>query len=218
MGFPRIARAASLAILASGCQQLFGLDPPVERSDAAPDANPNAPACAILAPTTDTSVAYDASVRFMATAIDPQDGVLSGTSITWRSTLQLSPLGTGTEIMTLLPVGTNVVSCEATDSTNLNGIAVVTIQSQSPFPRITHPADGDTRPKDQPIPFTGNARDLEDGTLTGPSLVWTSSVDGTLGTGTNVSAPLSASTHEVTLSATDSEGNTFATSITLFVQ
>lgn len=81
---------------------------------------------------------------------------------------------------------------------------------------IQHPADGDMRTIGQAIPFDGSAIDVEDGVLMGPSLVWTSDLDGELGTGANIMAPLATEgLHEVTLSATDSDGNVGTASITL---
>ena len=212
-------RALSLAILVAGCRQLLGLDSPVVRPDGAGiDADPNAPVCTIVAPATGVQIAYDETVRLEAMAIDPQDGALPEEQITWHSDLEPAPLGTGTALITQLPVGSNTVSCVVTDSTNLSGVAIITVVSQSPVPRITHPSDGETRPTNQSIPFNGNGRDLEDGTLPPSALMWTSDKDGTLGTGTAVSATLSAGAHVVKLSATDSDGNTYAASITLTIQ
>ncbi|MBW3017894.1 PKD domain-containing protein, partial [Candidatus Woesearchaeota archaeon] len=55
------------------------------------------------------------------------------------------------------------------------------------------------------ITFGGTGQDVEDGTLSGASLVWTSSIDGNFGTGTIFSySNLSIGTHTITLTATDS--------------
>ena len=212
-------RILLLAISATGCQQLLGLDMPVLRADAADiDADPNAPTCTIVVPNQNTRIAYDEQVRLEATASDPQDGTISPAEIAWYSSLQIAPLGTGTPLVTPLRVGINVVSCVVTDSTNRIGTATVTVECQSPYPVITHPGDGETRPKNQPIPFNGNARDLEDGAVPGTALVWSSSKDGPLGSGASVTATLSDGAHIVTLAATDSDGNTYTTSIGLTIQ
>ena len=55
------------------------------------------------------------------------------------------------------------------------------------------------------ILFSGTAVDPEDGDLTGESFVWTSDVDGQIGTGASFSAVLSSGRHTVTLTATDSD-------------
>lgn len=87
----------------------------------------------------------------------------------------------------------------------------------SPKAEIFHPGDMETRPADVAIAFIGAATDAEDGDLAGASMVWTSDLSGEIGTGTMFDAPLSAGTHVITLTATDSGGNTGADSLTLFI-
>jgi hypothetical protein len=56
------------------------------------------------------------------------------------------------------------------------------------------------------VTFTGSASDAEQGSLTS-SLVWTSSINGTIGSGGSFStSSLSAGTHTITASVTDSGG------------
>jgi hypothetical protein len=86
-----------------------------------------------------------------------------------------------------------------------------------PSVTITSPTDGSTFNEEASIPFTGTASDVEDGDLTA-SLVWTSSLDGQIGTGGRFSAELSVGTHTVTASVTDSGGLTGSASITVTVQ
>ncbi len=88
----------------------------------------------------------------------------------------------------------------------------------APQAQINHPGDMETRPANMDIPFIGVATDAEDGDLSGAALVWTSDVSGDIGTGLTFNAPLPAGTHVVTLTATDSDGNTGTDSITLFIQ
>ncbi len=57
--------------------------------------------------------------------------------------------------------------------------------------------------------FTATARDVDDGPITGTNIVWSSSVDGILGTGESLSidvASLSLGAHEITATATDRDG------------
>ena len=75
----------------------------------------------------------------------------------------------------------------------------------APTVNITAPADGTSVTQGTSISFAGNASDAEDGSLTG-SLSWTSSIDGSIGSGGSFSATLSAGTHTVTASVTDSGG------------
>lgn len=71
----------------------------------------------------------------------------------------------------------------------------------------------------RPITFTGTGSDTEDGTLTGASLAWSSSLDGALGTGTSITtSALSVGTHTITLTATDSNSNTGTATKTVVVK
>lgn len=75
-----------------------------------------------------------------------------------------------------------------------------------PFPVIIlTPSDGESFELSEEITFNGSARDLQDGELTGDSLVWTSSIDGQIGTGNNFTRDdLSKGIHKITLTATNS--------------
>ena len=55
--------------------------------------------------------------------------------------------------------------------------------NQPPVAVISSPADGASFTQGESITFTGSATDLEDGALTGASLVWASNIDGEIGTG-----------------------------------
>lgn len=101
----------------------------------------------------------------------------------------------------------------ATDDSN----ASFTVTQKSPLAQISLPADGATiRPDDA---LAGAAYDPEDGPLSGSSLSWTSSLDGSLGSGGTLSdLDLSEGMHLITLTATDSQGNPTSVSITIVVQ
>lgn len=183
---------------------------------APPDADPSAPTCTITGPADGSTTAFDVAIDLTATASDPEDGTLSGASIVWRSDQQVAPLGSGGALNTTLPVGTNVVTCTATDSTSKTGSDSITLTSRSPFAQINHPGENETRSvANGAVPFVGVARDLEDGALTGGSLVWTSSIDGQIGTGETFNQSLSVGVHTITLTVTDADSNTDSASITL---
>ena len=78
------------------------------------------------------------------------------------------------------------------------------------------------------VTLEGEAHDPEDGDLTGASLVWTTSINGgppqALGTGESLTVKLywlgpgcSATTYDITLTATDSAGNPATDTITVTV-
>ena len=78
-----------------------------------------------------------------------------------------------------------------------------------PTATITSPTGGSSYTVGDTITFTGFGSDSEDGTLTGSSLVWTSSIHGQIGTGTSFTRnDLYAGIHTITLGAIDSEGAT----------
>ena len=91
--------------------------------------------------------------------------------------------------------------------------------AQDPAAKINHPGDGQTRPVGVPITFAGQALDPQDGTLTGPSLVWTSDKEGMFGTGETFDKALNVvGTHIITLTATDSDKNVGSDSITQILE
>ena len=68
------------------------------------------------------------------------------------------------------------------------------------------------------LTLTGSGLDVEDGELTGASLVWTSSINGFVGTGESLSTPaLSNGWHVITLTATDSGSLTGTASVSVLV-
>lgn len=92
------------------------------------------------------------------------------------------------------------------------------IDNQAPSASISSPADNSEFTEGASISFEGSAHDPEDGSLSGEALVWESDADGQLGTGTSISiGSLSAASHTVTLTATDSEGATDQASIAINV-
>ncbi len=85
-----------------------------------------------------------------------------------------------------------------------------------PTVSISSPADGASFSSGETISFAGSASDAEEGDLSA-DLVWTSNLDGQIGTGGSLNAVLSDGTHTVQASATDSGGNTSSDSIKITV-
>ena len=73
----------------------------------------------------------------------------------------------------------------------------------APMVTITAPTNGVTVSEGTSVSFSGSATDSEDGNLTA-NLVWTSNLDGVVGTGGSFSVVLSVGNHTVTASVTDS--------------
>ncbi len=90
--------------------------------------------------------------------------------------------------------------------------------SNDPIAYIENPSAGAYFDVGSSITFSGVGFDSQDGLLTGSSLVWTSDIDGQIGTGTTFSTTtLSAEVHIITLTATDSDSNTGTDSMTITV-
>lgn len=81
---------------------------------------------------------------------------------------------------------------------------------------ITSPSDGSSFAQGASIAFAGTASDAEDGSIS-PNLLWTSDLDGAIGTGSSFSGLLSIGVHLVTAQVTDSGGLAGSDTITIMV-
>lgn len=87
----------------------------------------------------------------------------------------------------------------------------------APVVTITAPPNGSSFAQGASITFSGTANDAEDGNIS-TSLTWTSSINGTIGSGASFStSSLSAGSHTITASVTDSGGLPGSAQITLTV-
>ena len=88
----------------------------------------------------------------------------------------------------------------------------------APAASVTSPPNGASYAQGASVTFSGTGSDAEDGSLAGASLVWTSSLDGQIGTGASFStSALSVGTHAITLTAKDSKGATGTATRTITV-
>lgn len=91
--------------------------------------------------------------------------------------------------------------------------------NQPPEVEITSPSDGAAVSADTELALRGSATDPEEGELTGSALTWTSNQEGIIGEGSEATAiDLSLGSHEITLSATDSEGAQGSASVSIAVE
>lgn len=111
-------------------------------------------------------------------------------------------------------------SLSRNDSTPANDTALVALNfpfSAVPVVQITAPADDAVFDPGDLVTFTATATDTEDGDLTS-SIQWSSSVDGALGSGGSFeTSQLTTGVHTISASATDSNTDTGADTITITI-
>jgi hypothetical protein len=97
---------------------------------------------------------------------------------------------------------------------------VFSVNRHQPQASIQTPQNNTLYVSDQTLILAGTGYDIEDGQLSNSGLSWSSSLDGSLGSGNSLSinvSALSEGTHVITLSARDSDGQIGAASVTIQV-
>jgi hypothetical protein len=182
---------------------------------------PSMPTASISSPTSGQEFFFRKKVDLAGIGTDPHDGVLPGKSLVWYSSID-GLLGTGNTLSRSdLSPGMHTIALTVTDSHGNKDGTQVDIKVHPPYPpsaSITSPTSGKVSSYGDVVNFAGSATDPEDGALTGTSLVWTSSRDGFLGTGTSFSkSDLSVGIHTITLKATDSMGLNNSVQVTITI-
>ena len=174
------------------------------------------PVASITSPADNSIIASGATILFEGTASDTEDGDLTA-SLVWTSDLD-GQIGTGGSFSTTLSDGNHTITAEVTDSGSATGSSSIAVEVSNvpPAVAITNPVDGSTSDSGATILFEGTASDTEDGDVTA-SLVWTSDIDGQIGTGGSFSTTLSDGNHTITASAIDSGSKTGTDSVSITV-
>lgn len=185
------------------------------------------------------------TINLSGTSLEPNNipaGPLPNGLVSWRRDGSMSNFAVGhnaTIPANTLSIGSHTITFRGSDGA-LIGLDTITINVNPdpadlpPSPVITAPPNGSNYDADEQdgtswykdVTLQGSASDPEDGNLTGADLVWTTSINGgapvVLGTGTSLNAKLRApmcfgNTHVITLTATDSFGNSETYSIQVTV-
>ncbi|MCP3961800.1 MAG: hypothetical protein GY719_28490, partial [bacterium] len=170
--------------------------------------NNSPPVPVINSPADGANFGLAGAIEFSGTASDYEDGDVTA-SLQWFSDVDGS-IGSGATIFSnSLSEGAHVITAMATDSGGTSGYASVNITldpaNSAPWATIVTPSTPSTFFAADSISFIGTADDIEDGDLTA-SLVWTSDLDGQIGTGGAFNANLSIGAHRITATVTDSGG------------
>jgi hypothetical protein len=199
---------------------------PVTVATVPPPPPPNqSPSATISTPGDGMSFSQGEQIDFTGSATDPEDGTLTGGSLVWESSLD-GQIGTGSSVgRDDLATGTHTIRLIATDSQGAADTATISLTvnsapppNQPPDATINTPATGSAFSQSETVTGRGVAVDPEDGTLTGGSLVWESSLDGQIGTGDTFSLSiLAVGTHTIRLIATDSQGAADTAAVTITV-
>jgi hypothetical protein len=108
-------------------------------------------------------------------------------------------------------------SLDADDLAGIEKLYPAGAANTAPTVSISAPSSGASFAENASIGFSGSANDKEDGNI-GSKLVWLSSRDGQIGTGTSFQRVLSVGSHTLTARVTDSAGVTTQTQRSITVQ
>lgn len=186
-----------------------------------PPSSPDAaPSVAIVSPANGTSVVEGTVLAFTGSGSDPEDGDLSS-QLRWSSSRD-GQIGTGASFSRVLSAGNHTITAAVSDSagqTTVSSVSVVVneiVTNQPPSVVIANPTNNTSVVEGASVTFSGSGSDIEDGNLTS-KLVWSSNLSGPLGMGGSLTRTLSAGTHTITASVTDSDGATASRDVTVTV-
>lgn len=138
---------------------------------------------------------------------------ISDESISWEINADGSQLGTGDKLSTKLPAGNHIIRITATSGSGAIVVKTLTVYvDESPTVEIKSPVNEGAHDAGDVIAFTAVAADNEEGDIS-DKIVWTSNIDGELGTGKQVLKELSIGIHTISVTVQDSFGNEVSVSL-----
>ena len=190
-----------------------------------PTAVPNAPSSLTAAPAT-SAPSSTITISWTDNATN-ETGYLVQRSADGVTFTQVAQLGANVQTYSNSGLSANTIyyfRVQAINGTAVSGYSntasaqtsASTTTNSAPTVAISTPSNNASYPANTTVSFSGSASDTTDGNLSS-SLVWTSSLDGQIGTGASFSRTLSAGTHTITARATDSGGLSGSAQITVSV-
>jgi hypothetical protein len=131
--------------------------------------------------------------------------------------------GRGEIVDVRLPLGTHTLYLKASETDEVFAIDSVSVEiltpdNYPPVATILEPLTGETfLPAHVPTILRGRGTDVEDGSVPPSNLGWVSSLDGDLGTGTELAVGLSPGEHQLILTAIDQAGTATSDTVTVVV-
>ncbi len=156
-------------------------------------------------------------VTLSALATDPEDGDLSDL-IEWSSNQGV--IGTGAALEYRLLLGDQTITARVTDSDgrSISDSVSITVQpNHTPEVTIIKPVSGLTIIEGTAVDLSAEAQDVEDGPLS-DVIIWSSDIQGELGSGGNILATLSVGTHTLSATVSDSRGKQAVATTAVTVQ
>jgi matrixin len=154
-------------------------------------------------------VFYDAGFTFFTGASGCSGGVYIEDVTTHEAGHALglghSAVGSATMSPSMGWCSTEPRTLDADDVAGVEALYPPNSTNTAPTVAITAPTNGSSDAAGTAVTFTGASSDREDGTLSS-SIVWRSNIDGQFGVGASVAKALSAGSHTVTATTTDSAG------------
>ncbi|HET7010733.1 MAG TPA: hypothetical protein VFI11_08165 [Anaerolineales bacterium] len=187
------------------------------------------PAVRLLAPNGGETWPAEGSQTIRWEASDPDSPALTyslqvspDNGQTWRALVNFTPENQATIDTAMIPGSENarvrVVASDGFHTAVDTSDASFIVEGKGPFLSILSPEDGANFADGRSAVLRGAATDLEDGPIDPSSLLWSSSLDGDLGTGSSLWAlELSTGRHEITLTATDVDGEIARERVTIFI-
>lgn len=177
------------------------------------------PAQISVSPVADTVPAGD-EVQFSAEVEDANGHAIADADFSWSSSdSAIATVDTAGATTGHFPGEANIVASTNGEADTARIVVTDPLGNQAPSASIEEPSSGDGFDNGATVTFRGTADDIEDGDLTGSALEWRSNIDGEFGTGTELMiSSLSAGEHEITLTATDTEGASGADTVGITVR
>jgi hypothetical protein len=139
------------------------------------------------------------ALTFSFVIADPSIIDQSGLSVTGSGVARVLTIAPNTSVL-----GSSDITVTVSDGVNTASETFqLTLTNASPSITINSPANNADFTNTESISLQGTATDLEDGEISA-GILWSSDIDGALGTGSMLNTTLSAGTHTITATTTDS--------------